>query len=326
MPFSQDIRDEITSIKVYNDDEITSLLSSILMFSGNVVIKGANNISFNIATENESIAKKLIFLFKKMFSIKLELYQKNNYNFSRKQIFVLEYSKHLDEVKEILKKLFVLGEDEQGLIFLRDDIDDSLIENESAVKSFLRGSYMASGSISDPEKSYHLEFVSHNLNFSQNFSKLLNKYNIKSQVMQRKDVYIIYIKESESISDLLNIIGAHKSMFKFEDIRIEKQMRNNINRIVNCETANLSKISKAFVRQKKAIEYIIEKKSIDYLPIDLKEIALLRLENEEVSLKELGEKLSMPITKSSVNHRLNKIEKIAKKIYEEEAKKWLKKR
>lgn len=321
MPFSQDIRDEITSIKVYNDDEITSLLSSILMFSGNVVIKGANNISFNIATENESIAKKLIFLFKKMFSIKLELYQKNNYNFSRKQIFVLEYSKHLDEVKEILKKLFVLGEDEQGLIFLRDDIDDSLIENESAVKSFLRGSYMASGSISDPEKSYHLEFVSHNLNFSQNFSKLLNKYNIKSQVMQRKDVYIIYIKESESISDLLNIIGAHKSMFKFEDIRIEKQMRNNINRIVNCETANLSKISKAFVRQKKAIEYIIEKKSIDYLPIDLKEIALLRLENEEVSLKELGEKLSMPITKSSVNHRLNKIEKIAKKIYEEEAKK-----
>lgn len=326
MPFSQDIRDEITSIKVYNDDEITSLLSSILMFSGNVVIKGANNISFNIATENESIAKKLIFLFKKMFSIKLELYQKNNYNFSRKKIFVLEYSKHLDEVKEILKKLFVLGEDEQGLIFLRDDIDDSLIENESAVKSFLRGSYMASGSISDPEKSYHLEFVSHNLNFSQNFSKLLNKYNIKSQVMQRKDVYIIYIKESESISDLLNIIGAHKSMFKFEDIRIEKQMRNNINRIVNCETANLSKISKAFVRQKKAIEYIIEKKSIDYLPIDLKEIALLRLENEEVSLKELGEKLSMPITKSSVNHRLNKIEKIAKKIYEEEAKKWLKKR
>lgn len=326
MPFSQDIRDEITSIKVYNDDEITSLLSSILMFSGNVVIKGANNISFNIATENESIAKKLIFLFKKMFSIKLELYQKNNYNFSRKKIFVLEYSKHLDEVKEILKKLFVLGEDEQGLIFLRDDIDDSLIENENAVKSFLRGSYMASGSISDPEKSYHLEFVSHNLNFSQNFSKLLNKYNIKSQVMQRKDVYIIYIKESESISDLLNIIGAHKSMFKFEDIRIEKQMRNNINRIVNCETANLSKISKAFVRQKKAIEYIIEKKSIDYLPTDLKEIALLRLENEEVSLKELGEKLSMPITKSSVNHRLNKIEKIAKKIYEEEAKKWLKKR
>ena len=229
-------------------------------------------------------------------------------------------------MKEILKKLYVLGEDEQGLIFLKDDIDDELIKNEGTVKSFLRGAYMASGSISDPEKSYHLEFVSHNLNFSQNFSKLLNKYNIKSQVMQRKDVYIIYIKESESISDLLNIIGAHKSMFKFEDIRIEKQMRNNINRIVNCETANLSKISKAFVRQKKAIEYIIQKKSIDYLPIDLKEIALLRLENEEVSLKELGEKLSMPITKSSVNHRLNKIEKIAKKIYEEEAKKWLKKR
>lgn len=318
MPFSQDIKNEITGIKIYNKDEIISFLSAIFMFSGNVVIKGENIISFYIKTESKNISKKLSYLFKKMFSITLEIYQKNNYNFSRNQIYILQYTGHLNEVKKILKKLYVLGEDKEGFIYLRDDIDEILIKSENSTRAFIKGAYISSGSISNPEKSYHLEFISHNSVFAEEFSKLLNNYDIKSQVAKRKEVYIIYTKESESIADILKLIGANNSLFEFENIRIKKNMRNNVNRIVNCETSNLSKMSKAYVRHKNAIEYIMQKKPINYLPNDLKEIALLRLERGEISLEELGKSLSRPISKSGVNYRLNKIEKIAKQIEEEE--------
>lgn len=318
MFFSKEIRDEITDIKIYDDNEIIALLSGVFMFCGSVVIKGNGKLSFQINTESITVAKKVSLLFKKMFSITLELYQKNNYNFNKEKIYTLEYTHTLNEISNILKKIFVLNEDSSGIISIRSDIDEIITKNENVVKSFLRGAYMMSGSIADPEKSYHLEFISHDFTFSQNFSALLNESNIKSNITQRKESFIIYIKESESISDLLNLIGAHKSMFKFEDIRIKKQVRNNINRIVNCETANLSKIAKTYVRQKKAIQYILNKKGLSFLPNELRQIAILRLENEDDSLKELGEKLPNPVSKSVVNRRLSKIEKIAQQIYEEE--------
>ena len=177
---------------------------------------------------------------------------------------------------------------------------------------------MVCGSLTNPEKNYHLEFTTHNKSLASSLSSFLNSYEIKSHIVERKDLFVIYVKDSDSISDFLNIIGAHDSMFKFEDIRVKKNLRNNVNRIVNCETANLLKITKGYIKHKKAIEYIINKRSIDYIPEDLRELALLRLSNECYSLKDLGEKLSVPLSKSGVNYRLKKIEDIAMNLYKEE--------
>ena len=170
------------------------------------------------------------------------------------------------------------------------------------------------GSISNPEKTYHLEFVTHSEEYAVDLSKLINSYGLNSKVIQRKNSYIIYIKEGEQIVDLLNIIGAHSCLLELENIRIMKEMRNNVNRLVNCETANLSKTVNAAVRQVESIKLIQSQIGLQRLPKNLREIAELRLNYPDESLKELGEMLDPPVGKSGVNHRLRKIEKIAEEL------------
>ena len=146
---------------------------------------------------------------------------------------------------------------------------------------------------------------------------LINSFNLRSKVIQRKNSFIIYIKESEQISDLLSIMGAHSALFELENIRIMKEMRNNVNRLVNCETANLSKTVNAAVRQVESIKFIQSEIGLKRLPKNLREIAELRLNYPDESLKELGEMLDPPVGKSGVNHRLRKIEKIAGELRNE---------
>ena len=144
--------------------------------------------------------------------------------------------------------------------------------------------------------------------------KLINSFGLNSKVIQRKNSFIIYIKEGEQIVDLLNIVGAHTSLLELENIRIMKEMRNNVNRLVNCETANLSKTVNAAVRQVESIKLIQSTIGLQRLPKNLKEVAELRLSYPDESLKELGEMLNPPVGKSGINHRLRKIEKIAEEI------------
>ena len=153
--------------------------------------------------------------------------------------------------------------------------------------------------------------------YANELSKLINSYGLNSKVIQRKSNFIIYIKEGEQISDLLNIIGAHSSLLQLENIRIMKDMRNNINRIVNCETANLSKTVNAAVRQIESINLINKEIGLKRLPKNLRDMAELRLKYPDVSLKELGEMLNPPVGKSGVNHRLRRIEKIAEELSKE---------
>lgn len=316
MAFSNDVREELINIKTENADIANSFLSAAISFCGNMVFTGGGNITFYFVTENAGVARRIVSDFKTAFSESLELYRKRNYNFTKKKIYILKYPAKKNS-KDILKKLSVLA-DYKGTITIRSDIDIDVVCTDERKKSFLRGAYVASGSISNPEKSYHLEFITHSYSYARNFADLLNGVGIRSNVLERNDSYVIYVKDSESISDFLNYVGAHSSMFKLEDIRIKKQMRNDVNRLVNCESANLKKIAKTYVRQKKSIEYIIQKKSLDYLPEELREIATLRLQNVDDSLKELADKMSEPISKSGVNHRLKKIEMIAESLLKEE--------
>ncbi|MGL5694944.1 MAG: DNA-binding protein WhiA, partial [Peptostreptococcaceae bacterium] len=182
--------------------------------------------------------------------------------------------------------------------------------------AFLRGAFLGGGSISDPEKNYHMEFVTNNEDFANSLKDLINSLGFNSKIVSRKNNYVVYLKESEQISDLLSIIGAHHALLSLQNTKILKEMRNNVNRIVNCETANLSKTVNAAVRQVENIRFIQQTIGINSLPENLQEIAVIREEYEDMTLKELGEMLNPPIGKSGVNHRLRKIEEIANKLRE----------
>lgn len=176
---------------------------------------------------------------------------------------------------------------------------------------------MGCGSISDPEKSYHAEFVNNREEHSKGICKLLEGFGINGKTIFRKNYYVTYIKESEQISDLLALMGANNAVLEFENVRAVKETRNQINRVINCETANLDKIVDTSMRQINSIKVLKKYKAIDKLPDHLKELAYLRLKHTNASLKELGEMLNPPLGKSGVNHRLKKIEEIARDLEHE---------
>ncbi|MBQ9518509.1 MAG: DNA-binding protein WhiA [Firmicutes bacterium] len=173
-------------------------------------------------------------------------------------------------------------------------------------RAYIRGCFICAGSVSDPQKQYHLEISNSDYDHAAALKSLITSFGIDAKIILRKNHYIVYIKEGEQIVDMLNIMSAHKALLDFENLRVVKDLRNNLNRIVNCETANLNKVVSAGVRQAEAIEYIKSTVGLGYLSPALEEMAKLRLEYPDISLKELGEKLKPPVGKSGVNHRLKK--------------------
>ena len=178
--------------------------------------------------------------------------------------------------------------------------------------ALVRGLFLGSGSVNNPSKKYHLEILLKSIDVANYIKNLLKEFNIEAKILESNNT--IYIKEGEEISKFLAFIGAQSSVLKFEEIRVMRDIRNNVNRIVNCETANLNKTIEASVIQIEAINFLKKMKKFEELPENLIEIAELRIENPDTSLKELGEKLEKPIGKSGVNHRLKKIVEIAEEL------------
>ena len=188
------------------------------------------------------------------------------------------------------------------------------IKNDCCRRAFIRGAFLTSGSMSDPEKFYHFEIVCSTERKAEFIQAILTGFSFDARIVQRKKYYVVYIKEGEQIVDLLNIMMAHRALLNLENVRILKEVRNSVNRQVNCETANLNRTVSAAVKQLDDINYIRDTVGLDSLSESLMEIAVLRAENTEVSLKELGQMLTPPVGKSGVNHRLRKISEIADEL------------
>ncbi len=193
----------------------------------------------------------------------------------------------------------------------------SLLQKSCCKRAYLRGAFLAAGSVSDPEKSYHLEIICRSAQRAQEIRELLKSFEIDAKQVVRKKNHVVYIKEGTQIVDTLNVIGAHHALMEFENSRIFKDVRNSINRRVNCETANIGKTVTASVKQTEDIELIIQSGAYEKLPKALQEIADIRLQYPNVPLKELGEYLNPPIGKSGVNHRLRKLSEIAQGLRSE---------
>ena len=196
-------------------------------------------------------------------------------------------------------------------------VENVIVQAVCCKRAYIRGAFIASGSMSDPDKSYHFEIVCGTLKQAEYLKNMINSFEMDAKIVKRKKSYVVYLKEGSQIVDILNIMEAHVALLELENVRIMKEMRNTVNRKVNCETANINKTVSASVRQMEDIIYIRDNIGFDKLPDGLKDVALTRLTYPDATLKELGGLLENPIGKSGVNHRLRKLSEIAEKLREQ---------
>lgn len=312
MSFSSKTKNNLARIENENSCCVISELAALARMNATINLHGINKIQLKFSTENAAIARRIFSIIKELYTVDINVMVRKNKQLKKKNIYIVLIDNYEIALK-ILKDIGLIVS-EEGIFDLNYCIPEEIIESRCCRRAYIRGSFLGGGSINDPEKNYHLEFVAHNEEHANDLSHIINSFDLKSKIVQRKDNYIVYLKESEQIVDILNIIGAHNALLELENVRVVKEMRNNINRIVNCETANLTKTIDASIRQCDNIEFIDKTIGINKLPENLREIAKARIENRDASLKELGCMLSIPIGKSGVNHRLRKLEQIAESL------------
>ncbi len=225
------------------------------------------------------------------------------------------------KLEKLIKLLDIEIDSEEGLKALKLHRVDKeytperqLIERSCCKQAFIRGAFLATGSVTNPEKAYHFEIVCEISEQAELLMDIIRSFGLEPRLIMRKKYYVVYLKDGSMIVDILNVMGAHISLMDMENVRILKDMRNSVNRRVNCETANINKTVNAAVKQIEDIYYIEKTKGLKSLPDTLRELAELRIEEPEMPLKDLGEKLNPPIGKSGVNHRLRKISEIANEL------------
>ena len=291
MSFSQDVKNELLKIEYENACCEKAMLYGMCIFA-----KSFSSFGVSMQSENESIAVKYKNLIKKYCNVNCEI------KASPKR---RSFSINIEDEKDCDKILGVFGHMSKGSL----KINHSVFDCEQCTKAFLAGAFLACGTVSTPQKGYHLEFTVAYLNLSKSFFTLLEEMELSAKTSVRKGYNIIYFKESGAIEDCLYIMGASSAMFEMMNVEIVKDFRNKANRTANCQTANIEKTVKASVAHITAIEIIQEKKGLDFLKNDLREMAVLRIDNPELSLSELASLSGL--SRSGVNHRLNRIVEIA---------------
>lgn len=304
MSFTSIVKNEISKIDS-NEMEYIAELSALFRNIG-VIDK-----TIKIISENASVARRIFNLVKDLYQINAKVTVRKGYNFTKSYYYILEIG---SSVETILNDLSIMKDEVFQLIPMEYIIDDGETE-----RAYLRGLFMAVGSVNDPKKSrYHLEFVVDDRDYAKFIKKLLNKYLLNSKIIMRENKYMIYIKEAEKISDFLRIIKASSAVLYFEDIRIYRDHKNMTNRLNNCEQANVDRTILTATNQVNDIKIIKSIGALDLLDDKIKTVALYRLKYPDASLNELSEIISLEtgsrITKSGLYHRFKKITLLADKI------------
>jgi hypothetical protein len=283
--------------------------AAILSLCGKIIITENNCYCVKIQTENLPVARKYFTLLRKTFNIKAEVSVRKSNEMRYYSVVVRKDQ----EARRLLTETCLLDTDRK-IYECISPIHTRLLRQNCCKRAFIRGAFLAAGSVSDPRKSYHFEIVCASEEKAAQLQNLLMQYQIDAKTVVRKKHYVVYVKEGSQIVDLLGLMGAHVSLMQLENVRIVKEMRNSVNRKVNCETANLNKTVSAAVRQLEDIKYIESTVGLHELAESLEEVARLRLAHPDASLKELGDMLTPKVGKSGVNHRLRKISLIAEQL------------
>lgn len=318
MSFSSSVKDELSrQLSPARHCQIAEM-TAILSLCGRIQISEYDRYCIKIHTENVAVARKYFTLLKKTFNIRVDVSIRQGTGTHRNRTYTVGICSHEDAVRvlQAAKLLNRFGEIEENLSLAQNVV----IQQNCCKRAFLRGAFLAAGSLSDPEKFYHFEIVCATEAKALQLQGLMISFGLDAKIVLRKKYYVVYIKEGSQIVDILNVMEAPVSLMELENIRILKEMRGSVNRQVNCETANINKTVSAAVKQVEDIVYIRDNMGFDGLPEGLLEIAELRLSRPEATLKELGEALDPPVGKSGVNHRLRKLGSLAEKLREESVK------
>jgi len=286
--------------------------AAVLSLCGRVKISASDHYAIEIHTENLAVARKYFTLLKKTFNINTDVLIRRGQMPGRSRTYMVAVREHEDALRvlQASKLLDSYGEIAEDLSLIHNVV----VQNVCCKRAFIRGAFLCAGSISDPEKFYHFEIVCSSKTKAVQLMELIQSFEVDAKIVKRKKYYVVYVKEGAQIVELLGIMGAGVSLMNLENVRILKDMRNTVNRKVNCETANINKTVNAAVKQVEDIIYIRDTAGLHSLPENLEETALLRLEYPQASLKELGALLSTPVGKSGMNHRLRKICSIANEL------------
>lgn len=310
MSFSLEIKEELeTRIDTAKHCQIAEF-AAIMAFCGKVRRRAGGLMGLELTTENEVVRRKVVELAIKAFSASEESFKVEYEGKNNRIIHIF-----INDEKLIAKILMAIKWcDDNFTVVEPVFVNHRIIQKECCKRAFIRGAFLAAGSISDPNKSYHYEIVCEYEEDAVQMQELLKFFNLDAKIIQRKRNYVTYIKEGNNITDVLNIMGAFVSQMKLYNVMILKGMRNDVNRKVNCETANLNKTIEAAVKQIRDIEYVRDTVGLESLSDGLREVAEIRLKNPDMKLKDIGELLNPPVGKSGVNHRLRKISELAQKL------------
>ena len=288
MSFSTEVKEELEKVVSGSRHCQLAEIAAIVHFGCTISEDADDGKKVLLQAENEAVRRKYFTLLKKTFNI------------NTGTVKVLQAIRVFDGDKQVRS--------------LQEGVNTLLVKNSCCKRAFLRGAFLCVGSMSDPLKGYHLEFVCDFETQALQLQEILHSFEVEAKIVRRKRYYVVYLKEGAGIVDLLNIVGAHRSLMNLENLRIEKEMRNSINRQVNCETANITKTVNAASKQIEDILFLQKHVGLSGLPDNLREMAQVRLSHPESSLQELGGYLNPPVGKSGVNHRLRKLSEMADRI------------
>jgi hypothetical protein len=300
MSFTVKVKEELLGL----DTKSKSELAAIMKMSGSLGI-ASQGLTLSITTENAKIARHIYELLLSFYQVKSDIRHHQKTNLRKNRV----YTVFLDEkVEDILSDLHLAD----AFFGIQEGIDPLILSDDEASRAYLRGAFLSNGSMRDPESGkYQLEIVSVYLDHAQGLASLMQRFLLDAKTIERKKGAVTYLQRAEDIMDFLIVVGAMEAMAEFEAVKILRETRNDINRANNAETANIARTVTASMKTINNIVKIMETSGLESLPIDLQEVAHLRVNHPDYSIQQLADSLSKPLSKSGVNHRLRKINKIA---------------
>lgn len=309
MSFSAEVKEELGKYISRNRHCQIAELAAIIHYQGQLIRGENGQIQLQIMTENPFVLRKSFTILNKAFNIETSEMEQECLQNHKNSVYTIVLEKE-EDIMAIFHAIKLIDDD--GVLHdLRDCINPEILKQYCCRRAFTRGAFLCIGSMSDPKKGYHLELVCNNMHQAEQIQDVLILFDLDAKIIARKKYFVVYLKEGSHIVDFLGITKARVALMNLENLRIVKEMRNSINRKVNCETANIAKTVNAAAKQIEDIIFIRDYVGFSKLPDTLKEMAQVRLDYPESSLKELGQYLDPPVGKSGVNHRLRKLSEIA---------------
>lgn len=313
MSFSTETKNELSRVEPPKKCCQLAEIAGFIRVSGSIRLAGGGKFKIVITTDNPAVARHYKKLIKEYFQVDTELEIGEAAALKKGHTYMLTIDPEMRS-ESILRETGILLVRE-GNNYISDGIYDDIVRTKCCRKAYMRGIFLGAGTVNDPEKSYHLEIVCGSENLARDLKRIINNFeDLSAKVVERKGKYVVYMKNSQYISDTLAIMGAHSQVLKFEDTKIKKELVNEATRITNCDNANTDRALDASQRQIEAIRRIEGHGELGTLPEKLRELALLRLNNPEASLTQLGEMMHPPLKKSGVNNRMKRILEAAERL------------